>query len=453
MVMHGSARLVVAGGYPSCETACRHSQMLPADICHLSGYQEATLKAVLTDKLLRAIAAKGEPHEQIADQHTRGLTARIGERGRITFSAVARQRGGSRVPVRLHIGAYPIVTLAEARERARSLLRDLADGIDPRQRRAEQQRAEAVEKAHRFDTVAEDFIHRHVARARTARAIELRIRRELISRWASWPIGGITRSHVVAMVDELVSRGHPEAARQSLVYARRLFSWAIARGLLAMSPCDHLSGRDLIGAKKPRQRLLSDSELVLIWRATAELRYPDDPYIRLLLLLGLRRSELGRARWGEIDLERARWIVPSTRMKSDEAHVVPLPPVAVEILRALPHFASGYVFAARGTLPLNDYGAIKTKLDNKIVALNGAPLEPWTLHDCRRTFRTGLSTLRIAPHIAELCLAHAQPGLARTYDLHRFEPEKWHALEAWAAHLMRIVESPPAVVIPLPARG
>jgi integrase len=140
-------------------------------------------------------------------------------------------------------------------------------------------------------------------------------------------------------------------------------------------------------------------------------------------------------------------------MKSDEAHVVPLPPVAVAILRTLPRFVSGYVFAARGTLPLNDYGAVKSKLDQRIAALNGGPLAPWTLHDLRRTFRTALSTLRIAPHIAELCLAHAQPGLARTYDLHRFEPEKRHAIEAWAAHLMRIVEPPPAVVVPLPTRA
>ena len=70
-------------------------------------------------------------------------------------------------------------------------------------------------------------------------------------------------------------------------------------------------------------------------------------------------------------------------------------------------------------------------------------IEPWTLHDCRRTFRTGLSTLNVAPHIAELCLAHRQPGLARVYDLHRFDAEKRHALNAWAAHLLAIVEPLP----------
>jgi integrase len=406
------------------------------------------MKAALTDKLIRGLIAKGVPHPPIWDQVIKSFGIRVGDSGAVSFFVAARQRGGSRTPIKIGLGRYPVLSLADARTRAKAVLRDLADGIDPRQQRALRQRAEEVEKAHRFDAVAEDFIARHVVRARTAKAIEQRIRRELISRWGGWPIDGVTRAQVVAMVDELVHRGHPEAARQSLVYARRLFSWAIARGLLAASPCDHLSGRDLIGSKRPRQRILADAELALIWQATAGLRYPDDPFIRLLLLLGVRRSELGRAHWDELDLAQARWTLPSARMKSAGAFVVPLAPAALEILRGLPRFASGHVFAARGTRPLNDYGAVKAKLDQRIAALNGGrSLEAWVLHDARRTFRTGLSTLRIAPHVAELCLAHAQPGLARVYDLHRFEPEKRHALAAWTAHLLRIVEPSPAVVV------
>jgi hypothetical protein len=177
------------------------------------------VKATLTDKLIRGLIAKGAPHPPIWDQVVKSFGIRIGDRGAVSFFVAARQRGGSRTAIKISLGRYPVLLLADARTRAKAVLRDLADGIDPRQQRAARQRAEAVEKAHRFDTVAEDFIHRHVARARTARAIELRIRRELISRWSGWSIGGITRSHVVAMVDELVSRGHPEAARQSLVYA------------------------------------------------------------------------------------------------------------------------------------------------------------------------------------------------------------------------------------------
>jgi integrase len=168
------------------------------------------------------------------------------------------------------------------------------------------------------------------------------------------------------------------------------------------------------------------------------------------MLLGVRRTELGQAPWSEFDLEQSLWTIDAARMKSGEAHTVPLPPRAVKILGALPYFASGYVFAARGTKPLNDFGEVKRLLDLRITELNGGrPIDPWTLHDLRRVFRTSLSSLGVAPHICELCLAHRQPGLARTYDLHRFDKEKRDALNAWEARLLSIVEPPPANVVRL----
>ena len=258
-----------------------------------------------------------------------------------------------------------------------------------RARKAEQLRAEAAERERRFDALAEQFIQR-LAAARTARAMAAHPTR------VDCPLGDqsidkISQVDIAGMVTEIAERGHREAARQTFTYARRLFRWAAARGVLNHAPTDYLNIKDLIGAKKARQRLLRDEELVLIWRAAAQAPYPDGPYIQLLLLLGVRRSELGQAVWSEIDLGRALWVIPPGRMKSDEGHTVPLPPRAVEFLRALPRFASGFVFTARGNRPLNDFGAVKQRLDRTIAKLNGGePLERWTLHGCRRTFRTGL---------------------------------------------------------------
>jgi len=407
------------------------------------------MKAALTEKLLRSLLAKGPPQSPIWDRLLPGLEARTGKRA-ISCSIVGRPRGSTtRQPIRLLAGHFPMMSVGEIRARGRTLLRQLQDGIDPRALKRERQQAEAAERVRQFSTVAEQFIQ-HMARADTARAIELRIRRELIARWGERPITKITRADVANMVIEIVARGHREAARQTFTYARRLFRWGVARGLLEGAPTDYLNAKDLIGVKKPRQRLLTEHELRLIWRAAAQAAYPDGPYIQLLLLLGVRRSELGQAVWSEFDLDQALWVIPAGRMKADEAQAVPLPPRAVEILRSLPRFTSGYVFSARGTRPLNDYGAVKRRFDRRIAALNGGqPIERWTPHDCRRVFRTGLSTLGVAPHVAELCLAHRQPGLARIYDLHRFEAEKRHALNAWAAHLLSIVEPVPGRVVQL----
>jgi integrase len=411
------------------------------------------VKTVITDKFLRAVAAKKQPHAPVTDQALRGFGVRFSKRGEPSFFAIRRLRGGPKQPVRLHVGKYPALSLADARDRAWALLRDLQNGIDPRQRARDEERAKQARQQPTYAAVAEDFIKRVVANKRTARAIELRIRRELVKRWEGRPITDVTRADVVQMVDEIVDGGDPEAARQTFMYGRRLHDWAIARGTYGLgeaSPYDRLQVSDLVGRKRPRQRLLSSTELALIWRA-AESWDVYGPYLLLLLLLGVRRNELARAAWTEIDLDKALWVIPPERMKSDEGLSVPLPPIAVEILSALPRFGSAtYVFMARGSRPFNDFGEIKKQLDKRITALNGGKaLDRWTFHDCRRTFRTALSSLGIAPHIAELCIGHRQPKLFRTYDLHRFDTEKRHAFESHAAQLMQIVAPPDNRVVPL----
>jgi len=413
------------------------------------------MKRVLSDRLLRSLVRSRASPQEIWDQQLRGFGCRASKQGVVSFFAMRRPRGSAK-SVRIKVGDFPAMPLSEARQRARAVLMEMQDGVDPRVRKAEEEHIAAAEKAATFGNVAEAFITRHVAMKRTARAIERLIRRELIPRWSERPIASITRADVISLIDEIVDRGHSEAARLVLAYVRRLFGWAIARYDFQHAPTDHLSATDLVGPKKPRQRVLSDREIALIWRATEgpEAAYYG-PYVRLLLILGCRRSELGRATWLEFDDLDAgrRWIIPPGRMKSDEPHVVPLPPAAVDILRALLRhkLPRGKDYVVGGAI---HYGRAKRQLDARVTQMNGGkPIPRWTLHDLRRTFRTGLSRLGIAPHIAELCIAHRQQGLARVYDQHRYDVEKAHAFAAWAAHVLRIVEPPEGRIVPLrPAR-
>jgi Phage integrase central domain/Arm DNA-binding domain len=262
------------------------------------------MRVRLTEKFLAALALKEGSHPDVNDTILRGLQIRKSKRG-ISGYAVGRLRGGRPVPIRLLIGKYPDMRLAELRAGADKLLRDLRTGIHPRQREAEQRRAKAAQLINTLDAVAREFIQRHAAQKRTGRWIERRIERELISRWGDWTISEVTRRDVVTMVDEIVDRGHPEAARQTLAYGRRLFSWAIARGVYGIehSPFDRARGGDLIGPKKLRQRMPSDRELVLIWSASFDI--PRGDYVQLLQLLGMRRCELSEAVWSEFDLDRS----------------------------------------------------------------------------------------------------------------------------------------------------
>src|SRR5262249_7283945 len=123
-------------------------------------------------------------------------------------------------------------------------------------------------------------------------------------------------------------------------------------------------------------------------------------------------------------------------------HIVPLAPVVVEILRSLlaPH-ARGKSYVIGGT-PIH-YSRAKRQLDARMTTLNGGKAIPaWTWHDLRRTFRTGLSGLKIAPHIAELAIAHGKQGLSRIYDQHRYDAELREAFAMWAQRVMIVVTPP-----------
>ena len=234
------------------------------------------MQATLTEKLLRSLLAKGEQGKSIRDRSLTGFEARPGKQG-ITLSAVARLRGsGIRQSIRINVGRYPVMSLAEGRNRARLILRDLHDGIDPRARKVEQQRLEAAEREHRFDLTAERFIRQRLAGAKTGRALEQLIRRDLVCRWGDRPITAITRADVSTW-----SSRSPSAAT-----VRQRATFWLGRTVVSMGCRPRfaraLSGRASDRSRSPRtkairQRLLTEHELRLIWRAAAKRLIPTAP--------------------------------------------------------------------------------------------------------------------------------------------------------------------------------
>ena len=193
------------------------------------------MKAILTDRMLRALTKAKPAAVTIGDEEVRQLQVRAGVDGTVTFSVLKRPPK-SRKLARFPVGTYPLTSLSAARAKAREILREIENGTDPRVRKAEEERIARAANASTFAAVAEEFINRHVRTRRSARTIEQRIRRELIPRWGERLISDIKRADVIAMLDEIVDRGHPGAAHLTLSYTRRLFSWALSRYELEHSP-------------------------------------------------------------------------------------------------------------------------------------------------------------------------------------------------------------------------
>jgi integrase len=194
--------------------------------------------------------------------------------------------------------------------------------------------------------------------------------------------------------------------------------------------------------ERPRQRSLNDEELAALLANLDEVTKRAKRTgiaIRLILLTAVRRSELTAARWAELDLEAKSpvWAIPAERTKTGVAFAVPLTPPAVEQLKRLKRMAgrSPWFFPAE-----DGDGPVDPKLLTRSVARHldtfaEHKVGAFTLHDLRRTVRTGLAKLTIRPDIAERCLNHAQPGIIATYDTHQYLDEKRGALTQWADHL------------------
>jgi integrase len=389
-------------------------------------------KKLVTDKTIQGLKPRSAGRYDHLDSEVKGLAVRVNTDGSKSFVLIARF-GGSRNSTRRKIGDYPDVSLEEAREIARDWRKLIRQRKDPK---VEEERA----KAHSFQTVAEQYIE-HIKRLKQRRAFEAEriINKELLPRLGGKDITEVTRQDVTLIIQAAVSREAPAMAHSILAVAKRLFNWAInGPGIIDHAPTDRIKPAILIGKRSERHRVLTDAELKELWQAATKLKYPVGPIVKLLVLTGLRRSEVAETSWSEFDLEKKLWTIPAERMKNKAAHVVPLVPVMVNILNKVPRFKRGdHLFSySFGAGPVTNYSRMKQQLDDALWGEVGK----FVLHDIRRTVRTHLSSLPIEDIVRELVIAHSKGGMHRIYDQYGYLDEKREALELWAGKLRGIVQ-------------
>ena len=294
--------------------------------------EATTAQRKLTDRLLASVKGANAPYD-IRDTEVPGLRCRVMPSGECSFVLLARFPKNPKHPTRRALGTYPVLSLADARAKAIEWKRQIGAGIDPVAEVERRRREEERKQAGSFAAVAEQFIAyiHHERKLRTASMMEHDLRKTFVAEWGSRSITDIRVGRREA--------DHPPFRRswRQVSGAQRLHTHP-ARVQLELSasddhglqsnPCDRLSPTDLIGAREPRDRVLTDSELRAFWRATDRLKYPHGPLYKLLVLSGVRLGEVCGARWSEFDLERREWTIPAARMKKTragaKAFVVPL---------------------------------------------------------------------------------------------------------------------------------
>ena len=392
------------------------------------------------------------------------------------------------------------LTLAAARRLAAEVNRQRALGKDViAERRAEwQHRISARIDAERakFPSTVRDYIERE-ARGRkrnrgwraTAQLLGLAYPDEggeptlipggLAERWADRPVTSISSDEVFVVVDEARERGvpgrearsrHPSEARaRELACALSgLFRWLRRKRCVAIDPC---AGMERPEGSRKRERVLNAKvdirhadELRWLWAAADSVGDPFGALVKILFLSGQRRSEVAEMERRELSDDLSSWTIPATRTKNKREHTVPLSPLAQEMLRDVledPLNKSLFVFSTNGKTPVSGFSKFKRRLDRAMLAAAReddpeALIQPWTLHDLRRTAVTGMAEIGVEPHIVEAVVNHVsghKGGVAGVYNVAAYAEPKRKALERWAAHVEAIVSGEaPEKIVPIRRR-
>lgn len=358
---------------------------------------------------------------------------RIAESGRRTWQLMYRLDGKQRRLKLADVGGASPTNLEAARTLARDALQQVQTGIDPA---AEKQQAKGEAATQRQpDTVASvvpEFVKRYLApKNKSWRETEKLLNRHIVATWGERDITSISRRDVRDMLDGLVDRGFPIAANRTLATGRKLFNWAIEREITTTNP---FAGVHAPGKETQRDRVLSDDELVKVWRAAEQAGGICGAFFRLLILLGQRREEIATMRWCDLDLDTRTWTLPRESTKADRAHEVPLPPLSIEVLTALPRFGT-YVFSTtRGDKPISGFSKLKARI------VQSAGFGDWRVHDLRRTAATGMARLGVPSSTISKILNHAEGGVTRIYNRYAYDNEKRIALETWAQKVESLVK-------------
>jgi integrase len=361
--------------------------------------------------------------------------------------------------IREPLGLWGNITIQQARDAARAKLGDVARGINPRaarlraQEEAERKRAAATLT---FDKLVSDWETLHLSGRRERYRMEAtRAIRHAFPDLMKRPAARITHEDTVNALDELVKDGRVVMAGRTLAYARAAFNWALKRRKVPANP---FQGLPIAAGATEREQLLTDADLADVWTVSSAFEYPWGPFSQLLLLTLQRREEVAGMRWSEISPDVSLWTLPGWRTKNGKPHDVHLSGPARDVLCSIPRIeGQDLVFSTTGNTPVSGFSKAKSALDAAIVqartekAAQGTPaeLEPWRLHDIRRTGVTTLARLGFDSIVVDKILAH-QPaklkGVASVYQRHSFAQERAAALDAWAAHILGIEA---ANVVPL----
>jgi len=388
---------------------------------------------MLTDTALKHLKQK-EKMYKVADRD--GMYVVMTPSGRLIFRYDYRLNGRRET---LTLGRYGDagISLARAREKCLDARRAVAEGRSPAQ---EKQREKLrLKEARSFGQFGERWFEEAPMAESTRSMRRVIFDRDIVSVWKNRPLTEITPDDLRALCMKVKDRGAPATAIHVRDIVKQIYGFAILHGERIKNPADDV-GPASIATFAARDRALSPTEIRIALRQLEHV--PTLPTIRLglrlILLTMVRKSELLEAVWDEVDFENAVWSIPKERMKRGKPHNVYLSRQSFDIMVALKTCAgnSHYLLPSRYDADAPTSRATFNRITYAVVERakkETLPLDPFTVHDLRRTGSTLLNELGFNRDWIEKCLAHEEGRSSRgVYNKAEYEQQRRHMLQEWA---------------------
>ncbi len=400
-------------------------------------------------------AAANERDTFLWDDELRGFGLKVTPAGKKSYVFQYRLGGRETKTRRWTIGGHGSPwTPASARAEAERLGKLVGQGIDPveadRQRKRE---AVTLEFGAYLDTFRDNYLRTDWGSSwlQAYRQLQMHVLPSL----RGMTLPAIGKTEINSVFDKLKDR--PALARNVWAALAKMMSWAtIQRGDLSVNV---MAAMEPPAGASARKRVLSPDEVLALWRATLKLDEPFGAFVRLLLITLQRRSEVAGIAWKELSHNEGVWRLPGERAKNGVDHLVPLPSLAMAELEALGWKHRGLAFTTTGKTPISGFSKLKKRLDGLMLlelqkieeeraeAAGEKPhevtLEPWRLHDLRRTGTTRMQALKISIEVTERVINHHQGGEAAgirgIYNQYEYQDEKTRALQAWSDWLEHLI--------------
>jgi integrase len=342
---------------------------------------------------------------------------------------------------RMTLGKYPLLSLADARARASEALIAANDGRDPAgEREAEKAARVEVQLSGRdkIKTLVEQFGKRHLSTLKSGETVKRELNRHVVAIWGERDIHDIAKRDVIDLLDGIADTGRVVTANRVKAYLSKFLNWCVERDIIDQSPA---MGVKPAAKEKSRERVLTDDEIKLFWKACTVEGQPWGHLGKMLLLTGQRLGEVVNMTDREVTGDL--WHLSSDRTKNGRAHDVPLSEAARDVLGAVERVKGDvrYVFTTNGTGGLKGYHKGRNHIAERMAEIAsdeaGAAVDipHWTFHDLRRTAATGMARLGIPVRVTEAVLNHVSGtggGIVGVYQRHDYADEKRNALDAWA---------------------